>query len=237
MTILGAHVLSGCGGDEREPPRHRVGTRVEAPPVELPKLPEAPAPGEGGAEGGGGAGFLPANTFKGTVSGLGLRVEDAVFLSGAFLVGSEVPTVAVLLSDAPGLCEILKKEGMPRESTLFGLAFLDPTGGAITAGDYVVPDGFPAGVSAMATFNRFDAECHGTMDTERGMSRGGAARLATLTPGQEARGSFSVAMGAQKDAVSGTFRATFCDAPSFFADYTRLLDPSVDADHCFEGTP
>jgi hypothetical protein len=236
ITFLGAHALLSCGGGEREPPRHGIGKRVGAPPVPLPDIPEAPPSGAAGPEGGTGAGFLPASTFKGTVLGMELRIREAVFVSGAFVVGSEIPTVAVLFSDAPNLCEILQRDGMPRGSTLFGLAFVDPSGNPIATGDYVVPDGFPSSVSAMGTFNRFDAECHATLDTQRGMTRGGLARLARLVPGEQAVGSFSVRVGLQEDAVSGIFRAAFCDAPGFFADYMRLLDLSVDADHCFDAT-
>src|SRR5690348_6986062 len=92
-TFLGAHVLLSCSGDEREPPRHGIGKRVVMPPTDLPDLPEAPASGATGSGGTGTPAFLPGSGFWGTVSGMELRIQEALFVSGAFVVGSEVPTV------------------------------------------------------------------------------------------------------------------------------------------------
>jgi hypothetical protein len=155
----------------------------------------------------------PANSFKGTVGGRGLRVEDAVFY---VFPGDDAipPGIQVLLSDRPGLCADLRA-GLQRKNSIL----LDTTLARLVNDEYVAPGRGPYTISGntgrigAAVFLALDANCGSSLPGEAAVAVSGMVTIDELqgTPGGRIEGSFAMTFGQQADEVTGNFSAGWCD--------------------------
>ena len=152
-------------------------------------------------------------SFKGTVGGHGLKVEDAVFY---VYPGDDTvaPGIELILSARPELCDDLRAGRLRKNSTLLDALLVRRING-----EYVAPDkgvytiSGSAGRIGAALFVPYDADCTSSLSPGQGSAVSGTMEVDELqgAPGGRLEGSFAMAFGPQADQVTGNFSAMWCD--------------------------
>lgn len=152
-------------------------------------------------------------SFKGTVSGRGFNVEDAVFYVSP---GDDAfpPGIEVILSDRGGLCDDLRAGRLRKNSTIF-----DTLLARLVNGEYIAPDqgayaiSGEAGRIGAAIFVAFDANCRSSLPSSQAGAVSGTVNVDEFrgAPGGRLTGSFTMTIGQQADQVTGNVSADWCD--------------------------
>jgi hypothetical protein len=161
-------------------------------------------------------------SVSGTVSGLSLAVQDAIFTP---VKDDDRKTIAalIILADKPNICDQMKANRQPKSATSMVLALIRLSDSpqqpflAPDVGQYTVINSDPraAGNYAEARFSRTDATCSSTLSESAGTGVSGTVTVDSLKaePGGKATGSFDITFGSN-DKVKGNFNAMFCDVPT-----------------------
>jgi hypothetical protein len=152
-------------------------------------------------------------SFKGTVAGRGLNVEDAVFYVAP---GDDAipPGIEVILSDRPGLCDDLRAGRLRKNSTIFDMLLA-----RLVNGEYIAPDkgayaiSGDAGRIGAAIFVAFDANCRSSLSASQASAASGTMEIDEFraAPGGKLMGSFTMTIGEQAEQVTGNVAAEWCD--------------------------
>lgn len=157
-----------------------------------------------------------AGSVNGQVGGVSLNVSDAIF---AILKNDQGKSTGmlVIMADKPKLCDSLKANREPKQSTALFMTMSRVTETdslAPDVGEYTVIDGIPsrAGNYSYASFSRTDANCTNTLSSSTSGAKSGLIKVTNLKG--EANGSanatFDITFGSG-DNVKGNFNATYCD--------------------------
>lgn len=152
-------------------------------------------------------------SFKGTVEGRSLKVEDAVFYVSP---GSDSasPSLEVILSDRPGVCDDLRAGRFRKNATIVDMLLsrrIDGEYVALDKGQYTISG--DAGRIGVAIFVPFDANCVSSLSPSRSLAASGTVEIDEFrgAPGGRLTGSFAMAIGEQADQVTGNVSADWCD--------------------------
>ncbi len=158
-----------------------------------------------------------AGSVNGQVGGVSLSVSDAIF--GILKDNSgKSAGMFVIMADKPKICDSLKANREPKQSTSLFFSMLRYTENFDTlapdVGEYTVLDGnvSKGGNYASSAFVRTDANCTNTLSLATSGAKSGLIKLTNLkgeTNGS-ANGTFDVTFGSG-DKVTGNFNATYCD--------------------------
>jgi hypothetical protein len=158
-------------------------------------------------------------SFSGTVNGIPLSVQDSIFGLLKDDQGKSTGLV-IFLADKPGLCDKLKANREPKNSTSFTflLANIANDGSQLapSTGDYTITSNFGAstrGNVGIASFSKTDGNCTATIQSANTTGQSGVVKLSGVnsSSGGQATGSFDITVGTQNDKVTGTIAATYCD--------------------------
>lgn len=157
-----------------------------------------------------------SGSMSGQVAGHNLSVADAIFAVLKDNSGKSTGLL-VVMADKPKICDSLKANREPKQSTALFLSMsrvTDTDTLAPDVGEYTVIEGFPtkAGNYAYSTFSRSDANCDNTVAPSARDAKSGLVKLTNLKA--EANGAanatFDITFGSG-DKVTGNFNATYCD--------------------------
>ncbi len=169
------------------------------------------------------SGCFGPGSVSGTVSGISLNVQDAIFFSPKDNAGKTVG-LAVLLADKPNLCDTLKANRQPKSSTGLSLVMMNikVDGSTVTflspdVASYTVTtndaDLAKGGLFAQGGFGKNDSSCTSTLTDAASTMKSGLVKLTAIKneAGGTAEGTFDVSIGSQADKLTGRFTASFCD--------------------------
>lgn len=174
-------------------------------------LPRPPEESVGGTAGGGGG-------LRGTVSGAGLVVKEAVFVWQ-----DKADDMTLILSDRAGLCPLLVSGAMPKDSTVLMVMFKHNTSenrdAPFAPGTYEVRvPGQEKAVQDLkrAMLLRLDGTCGNTLPRENATAVAGEVVLDAISAQKDgtAAGRLKLAFGAGKETLEGPFKAVFCELPA-----------------------
>lgn len=157
----------------------------------------------------------PGNV-QGTVAGLKLTVQDAIFFDQPGSNG-QIDSTTIMLVDQPSYCATVLAGHEPKNLTSLWLTLVNVgTNGSRqtpTTGSYTVTTtgASKPGKLVAVTFNHTDSSCKTTIGIYKGSGASGTVTASALTHGKSASGDFDVTVGDQKDHITGTFSATYCD--------------------------
>lgn len=169
------------------------------------------------------SGCFGPGSVSGTVGGVSLNVQDAIFYVIKDDAG-KTQGIALALADKSAVCTTVKANRQPKSATSisFGLFNVKVDGAATTllapdVGDYTVTnnsaDLAKGGRWAIGAFDKVDANCTSSMATSATTGQSGLVTVTTLKSEASgtAEGTFDVSFGTQKDKVTGRFSAGYCD--------------------------
>jgi hypothetical protein len=136
-------------------------------------------------------------TFTGTVQAHNLKVADSVFLAGR----------EIWLSSVSGFCSALQANTYPKGGTIVKIT-MDP----VETGTFTIST--MAGHSAGMQFLPLDDTCNTTLTFGQSIATTGTVNIDDLEAMKSADGRFDVMF--TNDHVTGTFNASFCDAPTSY---------------------
>lgn len=176
------------------------------------------------------------NAFEGTVKTFGLDVVETVFVEGFAEIGAKAPVLVVVQSNTPDTCAHLQNGTYPKQGTFFPIALIQMDGDKV-AGQRVYKPSSPDDETTdlyqtYAQLRHFSESCQIQPEAEDGMAILGWAIMDDYSPGKIAKGRYAFEMGQDRAPVSGSFNATYCDAPSLLADAAALMNPIIDSEHC-----
>lgn len=161
-------------------------------------------------------------SVSGTVSGVSLAVQDAIFFIAKDDAGKSQAAV-VLLADKPNLCDTFKANRKPKSVTglMFLLMNVKVEGTAVTAlapdvADYAIVDFSTIKTSGHfgdGAFVKNDANCTDSLASTATGLKSGLVKLTSLKSeaSGSAAGTFDVSVGTQADKLTGSFNASYCD--------------------------
>ncbi len=167
-------------------------------------------------------------SVRGAIAGIELRVRDALFYeipactpAGCSAVG---PTrVVLVMTDVPDYCRRLKARREPREATRLELTFgrfsEAETPLEVQEGDYTAGKVVSAADYVTGQLVRTNEQCQDTMDPNAAQPVSGILHVGSIDARRNgaSRGSFDLTFGAQKDQVTGSFYAVYCEVPTTIA--------------------
>lgn len=162
-------------------------------------------------------------SFNGTVAGNSLSVADAIFAQVKDDNG-KIFGAYIVLADQPNLCDTLKANREPKQSTYVSFTLLKASDTEFLApdiGEYTIVTGLPSAnaSSAYAQFDHSDANCTNTLSEDARTGKSGLIKLQSYKAesGGSASGTFDVTFGAG-DGVKGAFNASYCDLSKLPSD-------------------
>lgn len=176
------------------------------------------------------------DVFEGRVKGFDFHVVETVFVAGDVEIGTTVPVLVVVQSDVANTCAHLQNGTYPKDGTFFPMALIQSDGAAVAANRLYKPsnpdDETTDSYWVFAQLRHFNATCAIEPDAADGMAILGSAIVDDYSPGHSAQGRFAFEMGQDHAPVSGSFNATYCQAPNLLKNANALMDPQIDSDHC-----
>jgi hypothetical protein len=158
-------------------------------------------------------------SFNGEVAGNKLSVDDAAFMRLPDDTGATIGAFLVM-ADVPDICATWRANREPKNATSVGFlvfrtqgsTFLSPDKGAYTVVDLTSA---PPPNFAVTAFVKNDANCETIVDPALAIGRSGTMDVERIEfkTGGSMTGRFDITFGSQNDNVTGTFNASFCDAP------------------------
>jgi len=150
------------------------------------------------------------------VGGVSLNVSDAIFAVLKDNAGKSTGLL-VIMADKPKICDSLKANREPKQSTALFMSMsrvTDTDTLAPDVGEYTVIEGFPtkAGNYAYASFTRTDANCTNTLSSATSGAKSGLIKVTNLKgeANGNASATFDITFGSG-DKVTGNFNASYCD--------------------------
>jgi hypothetical protein len=158
-------------------------------------------------------------SFNGEVAGNKLAVNDAAFMPVTDDTGATIAAYLVM-ADIPDICATLRANRESKNATyVASLVFRTQGSTALSPdkGTYTVVDlsSLPPPDFAVIAFVKTDANCFNVVAADRAIGRSGTMDIERIEfkTGGSMTGKFDVTFGSQNDNVTGTFNASFCDAP------------------------
>lgn len=165
----------------------------------------------------------PSNSVSGTVAGTGFTIKEAIvgpLRTSSSGSGLTTTAAAMVLSDTAGWCDSLKANRMKKNTRSLVILLTNRpdrnTMLAPAAGDFTVNQQSSAlGNLATAQVLELDGSCTSSGTPDARLATSGLVKLGQLKleTGGSASGSFDLTFGPQKDKVTGTFAATYCEFP------------------------
>ena len=141
-------------------------------------------------------------TFTGTVQGNGLEVKGAAL----------VANTEVWLSNVNDLCPKLKRNQFPKNGSIVKLV-LKP----VAAGEFNVVSSLSTAMQNVATlqFIKLNDTCGNALVFAESIGTSGKVTVNGYEADQQIDGNFEATFGSS-DAVTGSFNAQYCDAPTLY---------------------
>ncbi|MBX7097718.1 MAG: hypothetical protein K1X89_08400 [Myxococcaceae bacterium] len=165
----------------------------------------------------------PGNSLSGTVAGTGFTIKEAIIgpvKSSSKGSGLTTTAAGLILSDTAGWCDALKANRMKKNTRSMVILLTNrpdqSTQLAPAAGDFTVTQQSSAlGNLASAQVLDLDGTCTRSSDPDARLATSGLVKLTQLKleANGTASGELDLTFGPQKDKVTGTFNATYCEFP------------------------
>ena len=160
-------------------------------------------------------------SVNGTIDGTTINVQSAIFGEHMNSDGT-VANISIVLSDTPNACAVVKANQYRANATgaVIVAAREDQSGGFVppTAGKYAIVETgqniTPPGNFAGINFFRSDSNCNDRMPSDYAVARDGLLTIDKLELGSSVTGTFNVVVGPDQAKVTGSFTATYCEAPT-----------------------
>jgi hypothetical protein len=155
-----------------------------------------------------GSGSQGTSSVSGTAGGTPVPNTDQIGVSGTQVVnGATVAYVGVVITNVPGVCDVLQRHGNPPSATVLAVA-VSEAGSTVSPGTYTI--GTQLVTAATADYAAQNASCQETL------SEAATGGTVTLTAASSAlvEGSFDVTF-ASGDHLSGSFSAPICNVDIF----------------------
>ena len=155
-------------------------------------------------------------------AGLAFVVRDSLFVVDR--QSSSPGTLALLLTDSPGLCAALQANRTPPSTMVLAtvLAKVQVSGNVMTVlpatiGTYAIASGpfADGGLYATSSFNKFDSNCNNELTIQASTATGGLITVPSFTvlDGGLLLGTYSLNVRAFNQPLSGAIAAPYCNVP------------------------